>query len=94
MINYSLDIPLIAMGAGQLIALCGFTWRIAIQYAILKTQIDKNRSDLNAGLTSIRDDLKNAYQIQQMEISHIQEHLQQKDGYHPPSLRGWEKNYQ
>jgi len=91
MLNYSLDIPLLAMAAGQLIALCGFTWRIAIQYGILKNQIDKNRLDINGATASISDDLKNAYQIQQMQISHIQEHLQQKDGYHPPSLRNWEK---
>ncbi len=60
-------------------------------YLILKSQIDKNRSDLNAGLSSIRGDLKNAYQLQQMQIAHLQEHLQQKDSYHPPSYRDWEK---
>lgn len=88
---FQLDAPLGIAIVGQIIGLCFFTWRIAIQYGILKAEINRNKNDLNNAAKAIREDLKASYQIQQMQISHIQEHLSSKDNYHPPSLKGFDK---
>lgn len=90
------DVNLVILVAGQIIGLCIFVWRIAIEFGLLKAQIERNRNDLNGAMLSVREDLRNIYQIQQMQISHIQEHLQKNkdDNYHPPSLRMWDKNFE
>ena len=91
--NQNLDLSLLILIAGQIIGLCFFVWRVAIQYGVLKTQIDQNRRDLNNATTTIRDDIRNVYQVNHLAISHIQEHLANRDGYHPPSLKMWDKNF-
>lgn len=89
---FQLDVPFVITIVGQIIGLCFFTWRIATQYGILKAEISRNKSDLNNAAKAIREDLKSAYQINQMQICHIQEHLASKDNYHPPSLKGFDRN--
>lgn len=91
--NQNLDLSLLILVAGQIIGLCFFVWRVAIQYGILKTQIDQNKRDLNNATATIRDDIRSVYGVTQMQISHIQEHLTNRDNYHPPSLKMWDKNF-
>ena len=91
--NPNFDVSLLILVAGQIIGLCLFVWRVAIQYGALKSQIDQNRRDLNNVNAIIRDDIRNIYQMSRMEIGHIQEHLTSRDGYHPPSLKIWDKNF-
>lgn len=88
------DITLIVLIAGQIIGLCLFVWRVATQYGILQAQIERNRIDLNNASISCRDELKNVYQFHQMQISHIQDHLSNRDNYHPLSLKMWDKNFE
>jgi hypothetical protein len=88
------DVTLIVLIAGQIIGLCVFVWRVAIQYGLLQAQIERNRNDLNGAMLSMREDLRSVYQLHQMQISHIQEHLSIRDNYHPPSLRLWDKNFE
>lgn len=93
MSNQSFDFPLLILITSQIIGLCFFVWRIAIKYGDLNSRVEQNRHDLNNLSITIREAIRDVYQINKMEIGHIQEHLVNRDGYHPPSLKIWDKNF-
>lgn len=87
-ISFEMALALLA----QFIGLCFFIWRVSTWFAVLDTRIEKNQRDINNAANSIREDARENYQVIQMQISHVQEHLAVRDGYHAPTIRKWDNS--
>lgn len=74
----------------QFIGLCFFVWKVSAWYTILETRIEANNRDINNVANAARESARENYQVIQMQISHIQEHLAKTGDYLPPSLKKWE----
>lgn len=70
----------------NVIAVASATWWVAKIYGRLEAKIDANRRDINELGKTLRDRIRQENRINQLQILHLQGHLEKTSNYHAPSF--------